>query len=246
MKNWMKVFGMTAISLCLVGGTAWADTQSDAERQMVQDAFIASQDVSYQIGYFESENGKTDGLTEQQIASYLSDFNEKIDRYYAKTNACGQDYKEINEKILREVAKNKVNYVVQSGVLDCTFHSVSISEDKKTAVVKAVCKVWGDWVEENESGNIEVTAPINRNTITATMVKEDGLWKLGSIDKMDVEFADDVIEERNVSELMTQEDDEQKEAINDYIEQTHIAEYKTFSEALTVAENLDPYAINPF
>ena len=188
MKRWMRALTMTAISMCIVGGTAWADAQPNAEQQKIENAFIESQNVSYQIGYFESENGKTDGLTEQQIASYLSDFNEKIDRYYAKTNACGQDYKEINEKILREVAKNKINYVVQSGVLDCTFRSVSISEDEKTAVVKAVCKVWGDWVEENESGNIEVIAPIGRNTITATMVKEDGLWKLERIDAMQTQL----------------------------------------------------------
>ena len=253
MKKWKRALAIVLVSACLVGGTAWADSQTSPEAEAVKEAFIGSQDISYQIGYFESENGKTDILTEEQIQPYIDDFNRKMDQYYAESNICRQTYKETNEKILREIGKNKVEYLVNAGVRDCTFRNVSISENGQTATVKAVCTSWGNWVEENENGQLEVTAPIGRDTITATMVKEDGLWKLKQIDDMYAEFASDVIyqlEEQNDSastaSMHSSEQAEQMEAIDEYVEQTCLTEYDTFDEALAVAESLDPDEINPF
>lgn len=100
---------------------------------------------------------------------------------------------------------------------------------------------------------IEVTAPINQNTITATMVKEDGLWKLQNIDEMNVEFAGDAINEleeqrEETVAISAYSDDQvkQMETIDEYVEQTCLTEYETFDEALAVAESLNPDEINPF
>lgn len=153
MKKWKRALAISLISACLVGGTAWADSQTSPEVEAVKEAFIGSQDISYQIGYFESENGKTDMLTEEHIQAYIDDFNTKMDQYYAESNVCRQTYKETNEKILREIGKNRVCYVADAGVLDYTFRNVNISEDGQTATVKAVCQVWGNWVEQNEMIN---------------------------------------------------------------------------------------------
>lgn len=253
MKKWKRALAISLISACLVGGTAWADSQTSPEVEAVKEAFIGSQDISYQIGYFESENGKTDMLTEEHIQAYIDDFNTKMDQYYAESNVCRQTYKETNEKILCEIGKNRVCYVADAGVLDYTFRNVNISEDGQTATVKAVCQVWGNWVEQNENDKLEVTAPINQNTITATMVKEDGLWKLQNIDEMNVEFAGDAINEleeqrEETVAISAYSDDQvkQMETIDEYVEQTCLTEYETFDEALAVAESLNPDEINPF
>lgn len=253
MKKWKRTLAIVLISACLVGGTAWADSQTSPEVEAVKEAFIGSQDIMYKNGRFESDTGKTDTLTEDEIQAYINEYNAQIDRYYAESNGCRQMYKEINEQLFREVCAEEVYYKVDGGALDCTFRNVSISENGQTATVKAVCTTWGNWVEENENGQLEVTAPIGRDTITATMIKENGLWKLRKIDDIYVEFASDVInqlEEQkdslSTASIYSSEQTEQMEAIDEYVEQTCLTEYETFDEALAVAENLDPDEINPF
>ena len=220
MKQWKRALAVSLVSACLIGGTAWADTQTSPEAEAVKEAFIGSQEISYQIGQFESENGKTDLLTEQQLQAYIDAFDAKMDQYYAESNVCRQTYKETNEKILREIGKREVSYLAEGGVLDCTFSNVSISEDGQTATVKAVCRVWGNWIETNDNGKLEISAPINQNTMTATMVKEDGLWKLQHIDEMQVEFA--------------------AHATDELGDQAGLTEYETFDEALAAANSLNP------
>lgn len=254
MKRYRKaVLAGIVIGACMIGGSAWADFQTTPEEESVKEAFIGSQNISDHIGQFKSENGKTDGLSEEQIQGYIDSFNAQVDRYYTQDNVCRETYKETNEQILREVAKNKVCYKVDGGVLDCTFHKVSISEDGQTAMVKATYLAWGNWVEENENHEIEVTAPVNQVDISATMLKEDDVWKLKKIDEMNVSFAEDVIyeleedqETASTASAYSEEQKQQMDSIDEYIEQTYLTEYKTFDEALAVAESLNPNEINPF
>lgn len=209
---------------CAIGGTAWAFCQSTSEKQEVKRAFVGSQTISCQIGQFESDNGKTDDLLEEQIRGYIDNFDARMDRYYARDNICRQTYKETNETILREAAKDEVCYLADGGVLDCTFQNVSISKDGQTATVQATCVTWGNWIEENENQEIEVIPLVGRDDISATMTKEDGVWKLEKIDDMRVATATNILSE-------TQEDLADKT-------------YDTFEEALAVAESLDPEEIS--
>lgn len=91
-----------------------------------------------QIGAFESSNGKTDLLSEEEIQADLAAFDAQMDRYYAKDNGCRQSYKDINKQLLCETAKDEVYYLADGGMLDCTFQYVKISEDGQTASVKAI------------------------------------------------------------------------------------------------------------
>ena len=60
MKKWKRALAISLISACLVGGTAWADSQTSPEVEAVKEAFIGSQDISYQITHFASQQNLYD------------------------------------------------------------------------------------------------------------------------------------------------------------------------------------------
>ena len=255
MKTGFK-FGIAAVALtaCIAGSTMWAN--ADSEDEAIKEAFIGSQNISQQIGHFESDNGKTDQLSEEQIQRYIDDFNAEMDKYYSADNVCRQTYKEINEQRLRKDAKDTVLYKVDGGVLDCTCRHIKLSADGTSATMDVVLVDWGNWVEQNEEGQIEVTAPIEQDTMSVTMVKEDGQWKLQSIDDMiaffgtdamtDLQAAEQKASEKGKSIFINEEQKKQMQVFEEYKQKTLFTEYDSFSEALQVAESIDPYEVNPF
>ncbi len=257
MKTGFK-FGIAAVVLtaCIAGSTMWAN--ADSEDEAIKEAFIGSQNTFQQIGHFESDNGKTDQLSEEQIQGYIDDFNAKMDRYYSSDNVCRQTYKEINEQRLRKDAKDTIVYKLDGGVLDCTCSNIKLSADGTSATMDVILVDWGNWVEENEEGQIEVTAPIEQDSMNVTMVKEDGQWKLKSIDDMIAFFGTDAISDlqevqqkssakgRSAASVYGAEQQEQMQAFDAYEQKTLFTEYDSFSEALQAAESIDPNEINPF
>ena len=251
-KIWKIGIAAVALTACVASGTLWAN--ADSEDEAIKEAFIGSQDVAMQIGYFESDNGKTDQLSEEQIQGYIDDFNAKMDRYYSSDNICRQTYKETNEQILRKNAKSEIEYLVDGGVVDCTCSNIKMSADGTSATMDVVLVDWGNWVEENENGQIEVTAPMGRDTMSVTMVKEDGQWKLQAINDMIAFFGADAITDLQRAEqkasaegktIYNKEQQEQMRVFDEYQQKTY-TEYDSFSEALKVAESIDPNTVNPF
>ena len=254
MKTGFK-FGIAAVALtaCIAGSTMWAN--ADSEDEAIKEAFIGSQNIAQQIGHFESDNGKTDQLSEEQIQGYIDDFNAEMDKYYSSDNGCRQLYKETNEQYLRKNAKDKIMYTVDGGVLDCTCSNIKLSADATSATMDVVLVEWGNWVEENEEGQMEVTAPTGQDTMSVTMVKEDGQWKLKSIDDMVAWFGADAITDlqkaqQKASEqgksIFNEEQQKQMQVFEEYEQKTLFTEYDSFSEALQAAESIDPHEINPF
>ena len=249
-------FGIVAVALatCVAGGTLWAN--ADSEDEAIKEAFIGSQNVSQQIGHFESDNGKTDQLSDEQIQGYIDDFNAKMDKYYSSDNICRQTYKEINEQRLRKDAKDVVYYKVDGGVVDCTCSNIKMSADGTSATMDVVLVEWGNWVEENEEGQMEVTAPTGQDTMSVTMVKEDGQWKLQAIHDMTAYFGADAISDLQEAEQKSDakgravaysaEQQEQMRVFDEYEQKTLGTEYDSFSEALQAAKSIDPNEINPF
>ena len=249
-------FGVAAVALtaCIAGSTLWANAYSEDEA--IKEAFIGSQNISQQIGHFESDNGKTDQLSDEQIQEYIDDFNAKMDKYYSSDNICRQTYKEINEQRLRKDAKDTVMYKVDGGVLDCTCSNIKLSADGTSATMDVMLVEWGNWVEQNEEGQMEVTAPTGQNTMSVTMVKEDGQWKLQAIHDMTAYFGADAISDLQEAEQKTNakgravaysaEQQEQMRVFDEYEQKTLGTEYDNFSEALKAAESIDPNEINPF
>lgn len=256
MKTGFK-FGIAAVALtaCIAGSTLWANAYSEDEA--IKEAFIGSQNMFQQIGHFESDNGKTDQLSDEQIQSYIDRFNTGIDTYYSLDNPSRENYKEQNERVLRERAKDVVDCKVDGGVLSCTAENIRLSEDRKSATMHVVFVEWGNWVEENEDGQIEVSAPTGQLSANVTMVKEDGKWKLRSMNQADLLFGADAISDlqeaeqkasakgRSATSVYSAEQQEQMQAFNEYQQKTY-TEYDNFSEALKAAESIDPNEINPF
>ncbi|MGM9630794.1 hypothetical protein [Butyricicoccus sp.] len=233
MKNKKRI--IVAAGICLLAGLAW--TQFGPEARAVKQAFFDSQELMFQTP-FQSENGKTDMLTEEEIQTYLDDYSAQIDQCYAKENPCREMYKGDNEHLLRVVCKEKVQYQADGGLYDCRFSGIWIHPDGQTATVHAVSTEWGKWVEQKEDDGFEVTAPTGRDTITATMVKEGGAWKLKNIDDMYVEFGADIVSDLEASGSLSSE-------LEDWLEKTS-QPYETFDEALAAADSLNPEEINPF
>ena len=255
MKTGFK-FGIAAVVLtaCIAGSTLWKNAHSEDEA--IKEAFIGSQNISQRIGYFASDNGKTDQLSEEQIQGYIDDFNAEMDKYYSADNVCRQTYKEINEQYLRKNAKDTIMYTVDGGVLDCTCRHIKRSADGTSATMDVVLVDWGNWVEQNEEGQIEVTAPIEQDTMSVTMVKEDGQWKLQAVNDMTAFFGTDAISDLQEAEQKSDakgraaaysaEQQEQMRVFDEYEQKTLGTEYDSFSEALKAAESIDPNEINPF
>ena len=114
---------------------------------------------------------------------------------------------------------------------------------------------WGNWVEQNEEGQIEVTAPIEQDSMNVTMVKEDGQWKLQAINDMVAWFGTDAISDlqdaeqnanANGKSIFNEEQKKQMQVFEEYEQKILFTEYDSFSEALKAAESIDPNEINPF
>ena len=250
MKTSFK-FGIAAVALtaCIAGSTLWAN--ADSEDEAIKEAFIGSQNMFQQIGHFESDNGKTDQLSDEQIQGYIDRFNTGVDSYYSLDNPSRENYKELNERVLRECAKDVVDCKVDGGVLSCTAENIKLNEDRTSATMHVVFVEWGNWVEENEEGQIEVTAPTGQISADVTMVKEDGQWKLRSMEQADLFFGSDAISDlQEASEkgksIFNEEQQKQMRVFDEYEQKTLGTEYDSFSEALQAAESIDPHEINPF
>ena len=255
MKTGFK-FGIAAVVLtaCIAGSTLWKNAHSEDEA--IKEAFIGSRNTALQIGYFESDNGKTDQLSEEQIQGYIDDFNAKMDKYYSSDNVCREMYKEINEQYLRKDAKDTIAYTVDGGVVDCTYSNIKVSADGTSATMDVILINWENLVEENEEGQIEVTAPIEQDSMNVTMVKEDGQWKLQAVNDMTAFFGTDAISDLQETEqkasakgravAYSAEQQEQMRVFDEYEQKTLGTEYDSFSEALQAAESIDPNEINPF
>ncbi|MDO5784817.1 MAG: hypothetical protein Q4P20_07115 [Eubacteriales bacterium] len=203
-----KAFAAILIGLLLIGVIAAKD---------IWDAFVGSQSI--ELGYFESENGKTDTLTEEEIQSYIDNFNAQMDRYYARDNVCLPQYKDQNEFLLREAYKEDLDYCVDGGMLGIPIFWIVPHLDGKSVELHANYHFWRCWVEENENGEIEIVAPVCRESISATMVREDGQWKLQKTNNMHMEDC--------------RKDEHNVKICN--------ATYETFEDALAATKDLQPW-----
>lgn len=202
-----KVFAAILTGLFLVGIIATKD---------IWDAFVGSQNI--EMGYFQSENGKTDTLTEEEIQSYIDSFNAQMDRYYAHDNVCLPMYKDHNEFLLREALKEELDYTVDGGMLGTPFFWILPHLNGKSVDIHASYYDWGCGIEENENGEIGVVESVCHISISATMVREGGQWKLQKTNNLVLEGCG--------------KDDHNVKICN--------ATYETFEDALAATKDLQP------
>lgn len=138
-------------------------------------------ETQMQIGCYPSETGSPADLTERERTELQTAYTSRVEQYYTEENPCRKRYIALNEDFLT-ACDSDVEYSEFGGVADCRFDSVRLYADRMTAVVQAQTVVWDKRISGNPEQGFSVELPVNRDTITATMKKENGVWKLDSID----------------------------------------------------------------
>ena len=149
-------------------------------------------ETQIQIGCYPSETGSPADLTERERTELQTAYTSRVEQYYTEENPCRKRYIALNEDFLT-ACDSDVEYSESGGVADCRFDSVRLYADRMTAVVQAQTVVWDKRISGNPEQGFSVELPVNRDTITATMKKENGVWKLDSIDSQISLSADNTV-----------------------------------------------------
>ena len=179
-RIWLRLGGVLAAAAVCTGGASVAAGRAQ-EAKNVQTAFLGAMETQMQIGCYPSETGLPADLTERERTELQTAYASRVERYYTEENPCRERYIALNEDFLT-ACDSDVEYSESGGVADCRFDRVRLSADRMTAVVQAQTLVWDKRISGNPEQGFSVELPVNRDTVTATMKKENGEWKLDSID----------------------------------------------------------------
>lgn len=247
------ISGAIAAGIVLTASVAYADSfQQTAETQQIQAAFVGAQETLLEMGKFsatsEPVTGTTADLTEEECSANIQAYTDKVNLYYSENSRVRQTYIDQYAALINDVYKNKVDYTVDCGVLDCDLNRVSYSDNGNTATIQVTFTVYNKWVGETDSDQFDVAAPINKSQATVVMVKEEGNWKLLETKDWNMGYADDAAEKLQAKAATASNDSELSETVQAIQEAQEICitEYPTFQEALDAANQIDAREINPF
>lgn len=171
----LAVFTVTA--LIFIGAN---DTQSSAQTERdaaeIYDTYVNAEYLRINIGRYTSDSGVTGDLSPEELQAQIDAYNEKIDRYFSTESRFHQEYKDLNEKYLRETFRDSANYQLDAGVYDYKVNNLTIYEDG-TAVLSTDAVLYNKWVQELDDGSYIVICNAEEVTDTCRFVKEDGNWK---------------------------------------------------------------------
>lgn len=179
-RIWLRLGGVLAAAAVCTGSAAVVSDRAQ-EAKNVQTAFLGAMETQMQIGCYPSETGAPADLTERERTELQTAYASRVERYYTEGNPCRERYIALNEDFLT-ACDSDVEYSESGGVADCRFDRVKLSADRMTAVVQAQTIVWDKRISGNPEQGFSVELPVNRDNVTATMKKENGEWKLDSID----------------------------------------------------------------
>ena len=259
MKHWKKsiVSGVLVAAVAVSGlaVNALADSREERELEEIKTAFVGAEETCLDMGKFTSpsaeQTGTTAGMSEEELDACIADYTARMNQYFAEGYVSRQENIETHEILVREAYQTEVSYLVDGGVLDCELSDVQISADGNTATFQAHWTDWNNWAEQTEDGTYRVIAPINENSATITMVKEDGLWKLLKTDDYYMGYADEAVDAISDEEVCADAGitaDEAASVTEAYDETQDICQtsYSTFQEALAAAKSIDVNAMNPY
>jgi len=170
------VAAITVMACILV--TSASRTASDQEIDQIRAALIGAQEVQVQMGMFSSEDGTTSSLTEAELETLATNFDQKVDQYYAQDTYTNTFYKWLNRDCLFRSHQTVVDNCIAGGVTQCDITNLSLSNDGTEATVSATVTIWNKWVTMEDDGSYSISNPINQDFLKVQMVKEDGTWKL--------------------------------------------------------------------
>lgn len=219
LKIWLPLLLICTVAFAALTAFSFSATEMDDLDAQLLTAAVAAETERLKIGvapadvFAQQLNGRqsaADSLVASQNGTNLD-----LQQYY--TDDLARNYQEIQESAKEHVDLSRID--VDSGTTASRLiYTENISETEKKIQFSFV-----GWLTTiyQEGGQYSVVTAFNQDTLTKTMVLEDGLWKTLRIDEHRKEFAPD-----------------------DYVYEK--GRFDTLEEALTFVQNMDTEAENPF
>ena len=219
LKIWLPLLLICTVAFAALTAFSFSATEMDDLDAQLLTAAVAAETERLKIGvapadvFAQQLNGRqsaADSLVASQNGTNLD-----LQQYY--TDDLARNYQEIQESAKEHVDLSRID--VDSGTTASRLiYTENISETEKKIQFSFV-----GWLTTiyQEEGQYSVVTVFNQDTLTKTMVLEDGLWKTLRIDEHRKEFAPD-----------------------DYVYEK--GRFDTLEEALTFVQNMDTEAENPF
>ena len=179
-KNTIILTGVVILLLAAVSFAGFIGEDNDAELkeivQTVSDFELAMAEP------FDSPDGTTASMTEEEIQENIDAYNALVDSAYSVNHPCRNSYKNDHEYWMKGSVFNEWNdthnmVTFENGISECKILKVKIGENGSKANVKAGVTVWLRRVFY-ENGKFRPRAGASRTYWELELVKEDGKWKV--------------------------------------------------------------------
>ena len=219
LKIWLPLLLICTVAFAALTAFSFSATEMDDLDAQLLTAAVAAETERLKIGvapadvFAQQLNGRQSAV--DSLVASQNGTNLDLQQYY--TDDLARNYQQIQESAKEHIDLSRID--VDSGTTASRLiYTEDISETEKKIQFSFV-----GWLTTiyQEEGQYSVVTAFNQDTLTKTMVLEDGLWKTLRIDEHRKEFAPD-----------------------DYVYEK--GRFDTLEEALTFVQNMDTEAENPF
>ena len=219
LKIWLPLLLICTVAFAALTAFSFSATEMDDLDAQLLTAAVAAETERLKIGvapadvFAQQLNGRQSAV--DSLVASQNGTNLDLQQYY--TDDLARNYQEIQESAKEHIDLSRID--VDSGTTASRLiYTEDISETEKKIQFSFV-----GWLTTiyQEEGQYSVVTAFNQDTLTKTMVLEDGLWKTLRIDEHRKESAPD-----------------------DYVYEK--GRFDTLEEALTFVQNMDTEAENPF
>lgn len=219
LKIWLPLLLICTVAFAALTAFSFSATEMDDLDAQLLTAAVAAETERLKIGvapadvFAQQLNGRQSAV--DSLVASQNGTNLDLQQYY--TDDLARNYQEIQESAKEHIDLSRID--VDSGTTASRLiYTEDISETEKKIQFSFV-----GWLTTiyQEEGQYSVVTAFNQDTLTKTMVLEDGLWKTLRTDEYRKEFAPD-----------------------DYVYEK--GRFDTLEEALTFVQNMDTEAENPF
>ena len=219
LKIWLPLLLICTVAFAALTAFSFSATEMDDLDAQLLTAAVAAETERLKIGvapadvFAQQLNGRQSAV--DSLVASQNGTNLDLQQYY--TDDLARNYQEIQESAKEHIDLSRID--VDSGTTASRLiYTEDISETEKKIQFSFV-----GWLTTiyQEGGQYSVVTAFNQDTLTKTMVLEDGLWKTLRIDEHRKEFAPD-----------------------DYVYEK--GRFDTLEEALEFVQHMNMEAENPF
>ena len=219
LKIWLPLLQICTVAFAALTAFSFSATEMDDLDAQLLTAAVAAETERLKIGvapadvFAQQLNGRQSAV--DSLVASQNGTNLDLQQYY--TDDLARNYQEIQESAKEHIDLSRID--VDSGTTASRLiYTEDISETEKKIQFSFV-----GWLTTiyQEEGQYSVVTAFNQDTLTKTMVLEDGLWKTLRTDEYRKEFAPD-----------------------DYVYEK--GRFDTLEEALEFVQHMNMEAENPF